>query len=208
MDIENIKNHISEHKNGIIGQDTEYTKYSVVIPLIEIDGKVNILFEVRSKKMRSQPGEISLPGGKMEKDESGHETAIRETCEEIGIADEDIRLLGPTDVLITQHYKIIHTYAAYIKNTSQFRISEAEVDHIFFVPLDFFIENKPVSKNIRIISEPEEQAPYEYLENTGQYKWIVGRNKVYFYKYKDYIIWGITAKIIHNFIDIISKKEA
>jgi hypothetical protein len=81
--------------------------------------------------------------------------------------------------------------------------SEKEVDHLFTVPLNFFIENEPRTQMIKITSEPEEDFPYSEIEQFGKYNWLYGKSKVYYYKYNQYIIWGITAKILHNFIEHI-----
>jgi hypothetical protein len=65
MNINIIKSNVKKNKNRIIGEDSEYSKYAVVIPLIWVENSLSILFEVRSKKMKSQPGEISFPGGRL-----------------------------------------------------------------------------------------------------------------------------------------------
>ncbi len=67
---------------------------SVLIPIIKRNNSYEILFEVRSKTLRSQPNEIAFPGGKIEKGEDPQTACIRETCEEIGITQDDIDLMA------------------------------------------------------------------------------------------------------------------
>ncbi|EYE89375.1 NUDIX hydrolase [Fervidicella metallireducens AeB] len=192
---------------GIMGENNEYRRYAVVIPIINIDGELNVIFEVRSKNMRSQPGEISFPGGKVEEFESPEKASIRETCEELNIEEKQINIIGQMDTLITQHGKIIYPFIAEIDNKVTIKPSQTEVDHIFYVPLKFFMEIKPIVKRIKVISLPEEEFPYTDMEGAMGYNWDVGRHNVYFYRFKDYVIWGLTAKIIYYFIEELKINE-
>ncbi|MDZ4975934.1 NUDIX domain-containing protein, partial [Clostridium perfringens] len=97
--------------NKIIKDFKEYRPYingwkemkraSVVILLAEINNKLNIVFEVRAKHMRSQPGDIAFPGGKIDDNENEKEAAIREVCEELGLNKEDFEIISPLNLLIT-----------------------------------------------------------------------------------------------------------
>lgn len=210
MDIGMIKKSLSKYSRksdriGFIGEDQEYSKYAVGIPLVYINNELNVLFQVRAKNLKNQPGEISFPGGKIEKNENSLMAAIRETCEELNINSKCIETLGSLDLMITQHNKIIYPYVIQLGDNIKIQPSENEVDHIFFVPVEFFINNKPIVKTIRIFTEPEEEFPYPHMPGAMEYKWIEGRSKVYIYKYEDYIIWGLTAKIMNHFIEVIKE---
>ena len=71
----NYKPYINGYKN--------MKKAAVLIPLVKKDNSYSILFELRSKTMKRQPGEISFPGGIIENNESPKEACLRETLEEI-----------------------------------------------------------------------------------------------------------------------------
>ena len=82
------------------GPINKFHRFAVLIPLIEReDGNVDVLFETRAQELDAQPGEICFPGGAMEGGESPLETALRETCEEIGVAADDIEIIGQMDSL-------------------------------------------------------------------------------------------------------------
>ena len=49
--------------------------YSVLIPLIKRDNEVHILFEKRALSLKNQPGEISFPGGGIERGENSRDAA-------------------------------------------------------------------------------------------------------------------------------------
>ncbi len=192
---------------GIIGEDEDFNKYAVAIPLVFINNELNVLFQVRARNLNNQPGEISFPGGKIEENENSLNAAIRETCEELNIDSNRIEILGSLDFLITQQNKIIYPYVIHIDEDTTIEPSKDEVDHIFFVPLQFFIESEPLIKTIRIYMEPEEEFPYSHMVGAMGYKWIGGRSKVYIYNYKDNIIWGMTAKIMNHFTKSIKYKK-
>src|SRR6478672_11446403 len=101
MELEKILTKLKMHTPSILGSE-DFSKYAVMIPLIQKDSKVHVLFEVRSLELRSQPGEICFPGGKMDKqDRDERAAAIRETVEELGIKSEQISGVFPIDYMIT-----------------------------------------------------------------------------------------------------------
>lgn len=190
---------LKNHKMSIIGLE-ECHQSAVCIPLIEKEGKYKILFEVRSKKMNHQPGDICLPGGMIEFKEKPVDAAIRETCEELCIASEQVQLLGATDLLIGSSI-IVYPYAVLLKNYEN-TFSTSEVEEIFSVPLDFFLETKPEIYEIERPAILPDDFPYERIIGGKNYKWRRRLENIYFYQYNDYAIWGMTAKILHSFVNI------
>lgn len=78
---------------------------AVLVPLFVLDGEPRAVFTKRHADMRSHPGEISFPGGRREpQDADLCATALREACEEIGLAREEVVVLGalqPTSTIVT-----------------------------------------------------------------------------------------------------------
>lgn len=194
-----IQNIFGNREAGIIGP---YKKSAVMILLCEDKGKTNVIFEVRSLKLRHQPGDICLPGGKLDKDESPENASIRETIEELNLKREDIEFIGSMDYIVTPYNLIIYPFIAKT-NKLEIEPNKDEVDHIFKVPLEFFLENSPMLHELSILSDPGDEFPYHLIRNGKDYKFRRGRVPEYFYKYDNYIIWGFTALIIKSFIDII-----
>ena len=83
----NIEDIINKSKNAIpyINGWKKMRRAAVILPLIEINNEIHLLFEVRSKKMKSQPGDICFPGGKIEENESPKSAALREASEELNL---------------------------------------------------------------------------------------------------------------------------
>lgn len=179
-------------------------RFSVMIPLIKRRGEIHLLFEKRALTLRNQPGEISFPGGRIEKNESPRDAAIRETCEELLIGDEDIEIYSEGDFLVNPYAAIIYTFIGEIKKDF-FEISPSkdEVERIFTVPLKFFMENNPKSYSLNLKVNRSEDFPYHLIPNGESYKFKRGREEVLFYDYKGEIIWGFTAKIVRRFVERI-----
>lgn len=205
-----LKNIIDKYSNNsaYINGWKDMKRASVIIFLTEIDGEINVLFQMRSKKMRSQPGDISFPGGKIEEGEDPKEAAIRETYEEIGLNKCDFEIIAPLNILTTHYNLLIHPYLGYIKDITKIKISRDEVDHIFFVPLEYFIDNEPLIINSEMVVKRNEDFPYERINGGKNYKFKNGLYKSLFYKYNDYNIWGITAIMLNDFINDLKDKKA
>lgn len=63
--------------------------------MVEVNGEDALLFEVRSKRLEMQPGEICFPGGRIESGETPETAALRELWEELRVPSRQVTLLGP-----------------------------------------------------------------------------------------------------------------
>jgi len=200
--IEDLKNKFENYKPYINGYKN-MKRASVLIPIVKKDNTHYILFEVRSKNLKTQPSEISFPGGKIEVNESPLDAVIRETCEEIGTTKENIDIISPLDLLITPGNMIIHPFVGYLNNYDNLNINKDEVDHIFLVPIPYLLEYNPSLYNNEVKIIPNDDFPYDIIPSKNNYKFATSNYRVLFYEYKDYVIWGITAKILENFLEFL-----
>jgi len=198
-DLNKLKNRqaqILDHK--------KYHKSAVILPLINYQRQDCLLFEIRSPNLKSQPGEICFPGGGIEAtDNTAENAAIRETCEELGLEKTDIEIIGPLDILVTPFQALIYPFTARLKDYKKISPNEAEVEDIFYVPLQHFLENKPQTYYTQVSIKAQTNFPFHLLPNGKTYNWRKGVYPINFYIYQDKIIWGITARIIKNFIDLV-----
>lgn len=191
----NYKPYINGYKN--------MKRASVLIPLVKKDNSYFILFQLRSKTMKHQPGEICFPGGKIEDNELPLEACLRETYEEIGIKEDDINIISPLDIYVSHANLIIHPFLGLIKDMNNLNINKSEVDHVFLVPLKYLLDYDVTcyTNDVKII--PSDDFPYHKIPHKENYKFAKGDYPVWFYEYKNYVIWGITARILENFLEFI-----
>ena len=194
-------------------------RFAVLIPLIEReDGNVDVLFETRAQELDAQPGEICFPGGAMEDEESPLETALRETCEEIGVAADDIEIIGQMDSLNNAGLQI-DVFVGLLKGVtvsgedrpaerqtqrfSGLTLSDAEVEDVFTIPLTFFLKNKPEVHYVRMVPDVPADLPYEKVGQGPDYPWRDSRYSVLIYDWPGRYLWGMTAKIVERFVAIL-----
>lgn len=192
---------LKNRKINICGRNL-YREFSVLVPIVERPEGYSLLFEVRSENLNKQPNEICFPGGKIEDLEENLKAAIRETSEELLISENTIEVVGELDTLITPFNTVIYPFAGLLHDYHD-TYSTDEVQEIFYVPLSFLMETEPLCHHIDIEMKPKESFPYEMIQMGKNYHWLKGKYPVYFYTYENKIIWGITARIAYNFIEVL-----
>lgn len=197
MNIDKIISKIENTKPYISGWE-RMKRASVIIPLVEINGHVYILFEVRAKKLNSQPGDICFPGGKIDKGETPEKAALREIEEELGL--KNIKIINELDLIVRPDGMIVHPFLGIIKDIETITLNENEVDHVFYVPLNYLLNTIPLEVTSKLIVDRGKDFPYELIFNKENYKFKEGNYISLFYKYNDYVIWGITAEMLRSFL--------
>ena len=199
MNIKNIKDKLKNTKPKPMDYEVSF---AVLVPLIEIDEELNLIYEVRSNSIE-QPGEISFPGGRIEDGESPEEAAIRETSEELLLNKANIEIITELNYASSKSGAFIFTFLGLIKDIDPYEIEYSidEVSEVFFVPLSFFLETSPEKYYMNYYPKADKDFPYHMVNNGEDYNWGSIRYPVYFYKYYNYIIWGLTAKITYSFIN-------
>ncbi|HQB62880.1 MAG TPA: CoA pyrophosphatase [Sedimentibacter sp.] len=199
MNIKNIKDKLKNTKPKPMDYEVSF---AVLVPLIEIDEELNLIYEVRSNSIE-QPGEISFPGGRIEDGESPEEAAIRETSEELLLNKANIEIITELNYASSKSGAFIFTFLGLIKDIDPYEIEYSidEVSEVFFVPLSLFLETSPEKYYMNYYPKADKDFPYHMVNNGEDYNWGSIRYPVYFYKYYNYIIWGLTAKITYSFIN-------
>jgi 8-oxo-dGTP pyrophosphatase MutT (NUDIX family) len=159
---------------------------AVLLLLLESSGKECILFTKRSDTVDCHQGEISFPGGKVEAcDVSLLQAALREAEEEIGLCRQNVAILGRLDdVVTTTTGFVVTSYVGRIPYPYAFRINQDEIAELVVVPLE------------RLAAGCVPHTSGAVADQAG----ISGP----FFRYKGHIIWGATARIVKQFLDITS----
>ncbi len=203
MDMNLIWNELKNRTPTILGSE-KFVNFSVLLPIVETEKGLHILFEVRSKKMRRQPGEICFPGGKVDPhDRTEKDAAIRETTEELGIPSEAISDIYPLDYIVSPFGTIIYPFVGKISTHYPIKENPNEVAETFLVPLRYFKENKPEVFYIKSTLEPEERFPFHHIPGGENYNWQTREMKEYFFYFEDKVIWGLTARVLMHFLELV-----
>lgn len=132
----------------------------------------------RPSNMRSHPGQVAFPGGKIDPGETPIEAALREAYEELGINDRDVTVIGTSDVYRTRSGYAITPVLAVVPPDLKLNPSPTEVAAWFEAPVDFVFN----PENHQQQSAFWQGAERRYLEIMWQ----------------EHRIWGVTAGIIAN----------
>jgi len=175
----------------IENREQTYRHAGVLIPLMVEGEACTVLFTERTHRVEHHKGQISFPGGRVdESDPSFEATAIREAHEEIGLAPEDVEVLGRLDDALTVASSfVIHPFVARVRLKPDFVVNPSEVERIIRVPLGFFLSASADERR-------------RWVEYEGV------RYKTAAYQYGNDLIWGATASIMENFVEIIGPTAA
>jgi 8-oxo-dGTP pyrophosphatase MutT (NUDIX family) len=143
-----------------------------------------VLLTQRAQHLPDHPGQVSFPGGKIDKtDATPLDSALREAEEEVGLDRSFVTPLGYLDVYMTTlGYRIVPTIAR-VKPGFTLTLNAAEVDSAFEVPLSFLMDIGNHQRHSR-----------DWQGLTRHY---------YAITFKDRYIWGVTAGILRNLYDRI-----
>lgn len=152
---------------------------AVLVPLINRDTGITVLFTQRTTHLADHAGQISFPGGRVEAgDASMHDTALREAEEEIGLPCSQVEVLGMLpDYYILTGFRVTPVVGL-VEPPFSVKLDSFEVAEIFEVPLHFFLD--PAN---------HEQHNISYQGKPRQY---------YAMPYQGHFIWGATAGILYN----------
>ena len=184
--------------------------YAVLVPLVEFGGELHLLYEVRAKTLRRQPGEVCFPGGRMEPGESPEDCALRETFEELGIPPQSVRLLGRLDFIAHRANFIMWPVLGLVDSRAMsphLHPNPAEVEEYFFVPLSHLLETEPLEYTRELVPVPTEDFPYELIGIPRDYRWQRGQENVPVYPWQGRAIWGLTGRITRHLVRLIRQIE-
>lgn len=182
---------------------------AVLVPLVEREDGLYLLYEVRARAMRRQPGEVCFPGGRLEGTESPEECALRETEEELGIPRDQVRILGRLDFIAHRAGFLMYPILGQVEPEAVDRIQRNpdEVDEIFLVPLSYLLDHPPMVYSYELLPQPGEDFPYEAVGIPRDYRWVRGRETVPVYPWKEHTIWGLTGRITRHLTELIREME-
>ena len=170
-------------------QGSSLRRSAVLIPLFNVASEYRVLFTKRTDSVEAHKGQISFPGGRIEEEDgSPLETALREADEEIGLSRKDVTVLGQMDDArtVSSNY-IVHPFVGLIPYPYEFKTSVQEVKELIEVPFQVFLSGDSAGESTPVVYEG---AIYQTLA----------------YHYRGEVIWGATARIMQNLVDLVKRK--
>ncbi|MCP4539783.1 MAG: CoA pyrophosphatase [Chloroflexi bacterium] len=157
----------------------------VLLLLYPIRTVLHLMLTVRTSNLNHHSGQISLPGGGLEKEDASlQETALREAREETGIVTDELEMLGPlTPLYIPPSNNLIYPFVAYTPQRPAFRLDPREVAELLDVSL-------------RLLLNPATRSEEEW-------KWRGAPLHVPFYAVNEHKVWGATAIVLAEFLALI-----
>ncbi|NTV85025.1 MAG: CoA pyrophosphatase [Bacteroidales bacterium] len=163
-------------------------KGGVLVLFYPFKSRIFLVFMKRTEYPGVHSGQVSFPGGGWEPgDESMTKTALREAEEEIGVDPKTVHIIGQlSDLFIPPSNFLVTPVVGYTEQRPAFRPDPVEVDRILEVTLDHLMlkETRQV-KEITVFPANRMRVPCFYTGGD--------------------IIWGATAMIVNELIDVISQ---
>ena len=165
------------------------TPAAVLVALVDRPDGFTVMLTQRTDHLRDHAGQISFPGGKIEEHDEDHvATALREAEEEVGLAPQAVEVVGALDRYVTRTGFAVTPVVGFVDPPFKVAPDPFEVAEVFEVPLRHFLT--PGNR---------QRHSYEIDGVTRQY---------YAMPYGDYYIWGATAGMLVNLVDVLTAERA
>ena len=144
----------------------------------------HLLLTVRTDHLPTHQGQVSLPGGGVERDETTVEAALREGWEEVGIRPEQVDILGLLSPLhIPVSGFILHPVVAFAEQRPELRARQGEVARILEVSVEGLCSAERVREETRVFAGQSYEVPFFLVDGCK--------------------VWGATAMVLAEFLCLL-----
>ena len=178
--------------NETVLPDVRFINSAVLAVLFEEEGEARLLFTRRSSSLRAHRGEVSFPGGRLDGDETPTAAALREAYEEVALNPAEVSVVGwihPVLTLVSG--SLIMPVLATVASRPRLVASPAEVERVFDVSLRELADPA-------IFHEERWTIPGRDIPGSSDNSFAV-----WFFEVEGEMIWGATARMIHELLSIV-----
>ena len=181
--LDELRQRLQAHSPAALPSDRSFPEAAVLVPITRSE-EPQLVLTLRASGLSTHGGEVAFPGGRRDpEDASLVFTALREAHEEVGLSPGLVEVVGPLSTQVSRHGIKVTPYVGFIPDYVEFKANDGEIAAVFSVPLAFFRDD-PREITHRI----------DYLG----YSWYVPS-----YRYGGFKIWGLTAIMIVELVNLI-----
>ncbi|AOE87216.1 CoA pyrophosphatase [Pseudomonas sp. TCU-HL1] len=181
--LDDLLRRVQSYSPTILETDHDFPEAAVLVPITRSE-EPELVLTLRASGLSTHGGEVAFPGGRRDpEDPDLIRTALREAEEEVGLPPGLVEVIGPLSTLVSRHGIKVTPYVGLVPDFVQYKANDGEIDSVFSVPLEFFRDD-PRQVTHRI----------DYLSRS----WYVPS-----YQYGEYKIWGLTAIMVVELVNLV-----
>ncbi|MFQ6572356.1 CoA pyrophosphatase [Pseudomonas sp. UM16] len=181
--LDELLRRVSSHTPGTLETDRRFPEAAVLLPITRSEAP-ELVLTLRAKGLSTHGGEVAFPGGRRDPDDPDLVfTALREAEEEIGLPPGLVEVIGPLSPLISLHGLKVTPFVGLIPDYVEYQANDAEIAAVFTVPLEFFRQ------------DPRDHT--HRIDYQGR-SWYVPS-----YRFGEYKIWGLSAIMIVELVNLL-----
>ncbi len=171
---------------AVAGDD--FRPAAVLAPIQERADGDHLILTLRSANLSSHSGQVAFPGGSLDPEDDGAlAAALRESREEIGIDPDHVRIVGQLDQVVAGYNFLVTPFVGLIPHPYEFHPDPRETAAVFSVPVAALLRQDALTLDSRLSRRSE---------------------PIYHFQYEDWDIWGATARMVKQLLELVYGYEA
>lgn len=181
--LDEILRRVRNHTPRLMPPDGRLPEAAVLMPITRA-AEPELVLTLRASGLSTHGGEVAFPGGRRDpEDPNLMQTALRESFEEVGLPPGMVEIVGPLSSVVSRYGIHVTPFVGVVPDYVEYQPNADEIAAVFTVPLSFFCK------------DPCEMAQRQ--DHQGR-RWLVPC-----YRYGEYKIWGLTALMIIELVNLV-----